>query len=167
MKLQASVSSLLTSAITIAVVAFLTPAAGHAQNISKTATAGAYTVNLKVLPAETFMGAKAEMAKDAGAAPDVVNAPDKPNHHLVAFVTQDGKPVEDASVTISYRQEPSTTGSTSTAGSWKTLAVVRMHVAGKGLETTHYGNNVHLASGTYDVRVSVNGSAPATFKVSV
>ena len=85
----------------------------------------------------------------------------------MAFVTQGGKLVEDASVTISYRQEPLATGSTSTTGSWKALGVVRMHVAGKGLETTHFGNNVHLASGTYDVRVSVNGSAPATLKVSV
>lgn len=167
MRFHASVSSSLMAALTLAAGALLTPAVGNAQNISMTATAGAYTVTLKVLPAETFTGAKAEMAKDAGAAPDAVNGPGKPNHHLVAFVTRDGKPVEDATVTISYRKAPSNTASADGTGGWTALGVVRMHVAGKGLETTHYGNNVRLATGTYDVRVSVNGSAPATFKVSV
>ena len=89
------------------------------------------------------------------------------HHHLVAFVKQDGKPVEDATVTISYREVASGKGNMGKSGDWTQLEVVRMHAAGKGLASTHYGNNVHLASGTYDVRVSVNGSAPASFEVSL
>ena len=167
MRFHASISSPLMAALTLAVGAFLAPGVARAQNISKTATAGAYTVTLKVLPAETFTGAGAEMARDAGAAPDAVNGPGKPNHHLVAFVTKDGKPVEDATVTISYRQASANTAGSDGMGSWTALGVVRMHVAGKGPETTHFGNNVHLAAGSYDVRVSVNGSAPATFRISL
>jgi hypothetical protein len=42
-----------------------------------------------------------------------------------------------------------------------------MHVAGKGLGTTHYGNNVDLPAGTYEVRVTGDGSGPASFRVPV
>jgi hypothetical protein len=160
-------SSPLTAALALLVGALLMPIPVQAQNISQTGTSGAYGVTLKVLPAESFTGANAEMVRDAGADPNDVNGPAKPNHHLVAFVTKDGKPVEDATVAISYRQAPAPPGGVSKAGDWTTLGVVRMHVAGKGPETTHYGNNVHLAAGSYDVRVSVNGSAPATFRISM
>jgi hypothetical protein len=33
--------------------------------------------------------------------------------------------------------------------------------------TTHYGNNVRLEPGSYEARVTVNGSAPATFQFSL
>jgi hypothetical protein len=107
------------------------------------------------------------MVRDSGATPNAVNGSAHPNHHLVAFVKTDGHLVEDANVTISYRKASSDMDDMSKSGDWTHLDVVRMHAAGKGLATTHYGNNVHLESGTYDVRVSVNGSAPASFEISL
>ena len=128
-----------------------------AQNFSKTEKAGNVTVTLKVLPAEHFKGPKAEMKWDAGASPDYIEGSSKPNHHLVAFVKKEGKPVEDASVTIRYRQlSPK-------KGDWMTLPVARMHVSGKSLKTTHYGNNVWLAKGKYEASVTVDKNPPATF----
>ena len=167
MKSQSFIPSSVAAVLTLALGTLLVPGTAHAQNISKTAQAGSYTVTLEVLPPEAFTGADAPMVKDSGAAPNTVNGPEHPNHHLVAFVKQDGKPVEDATVTISYREVASGKGNMGKSGDWTQLEVVRMHAAGKGLASTHYGNNVHLASGTYDVRVSVNGSAPASFEVSL
>jgi hypothetical protein len=137
------------------------PAEARARAISVMGMAGAYSVNLKVLPAESFTGPRAEMVRDAGAEPDRVTGPEHPNRHLVAFVKKEGKAVEDADVEISYRAV------TARPGAWVSLPVVRMHVAGKGLDTTHYGNNVDLSPGTYQVRVIVDGSRPATFGISV
>ncbi len=129
----------------------------HAQVVSKTAMAGAYSVSLKVLPAESFMGPHAAMAHDAGAAPVTLNGPEHPNHHMVVFVKKDGKPVENATVGIVYRElSPH-------MGKWITLPVARMHVAGKSLATTHYGNNLKIGPGSYEARVTVNGTSTATF----
>jgi hypothetical protein len=127
------------------------------KTVSETTTAGPYTVTLKVLPAESFAGPKAEMTWDAGAKAVLLNSPLPPNHHLVAFVKQDGKPVEDATVVIRYRKmEPK-------ESAWAMLPVARMHVTGKDLTTTHYGNNVELTRGSYVVEVTVNGGKPAVF----
>jgi uncharacterized protein involved in high-affinity Fe2+ transport len=52
-------------------------------------------------------------------------------------------------------------------GAWIDLPVVRMHVKGMGLDSTHYGNNVNLAPGKYKVRVTVNGETPVTFQFSL
>jgi len=48
-------------------------------------------------------------------------------------------------------------GETKGANKWWTLPVARMHVRGKGPATTHFGNNVKLMPGSYEVKVSVNG----------
>ncbi len=127
----------------------------------KTETAGKYTITLKVLPAESFSGPKAEMVRDGGAQPIEVNGPEQPNHHLVVFLTQNDKPVEKAEVAISYRD------TSSSPMKWTELPVVRMHEAGKGLETTHFGNNLRLAPGSYEVQVTVNGGISATFQVTL
>lgn len=137
------------------------PFAAQAQSVSKTAMAGAYSVALKVLPAESFRGPHAEMVRDAGAKPDLLLSPVRPNHHLVAFVREGGKPVEKADVVIRYHElSPK-------QGGWIQLPVVRMHVAGKGLATTHYGNNLSLAPGKYEAMVVVNGGAPAIFRFTL
>lgn len=139
----------------------LLPANARARQISETASAGPYSVTLKVLPAESFGGPHAEMARDGGAEPIAIDGPTHPNHHLVVFVQEHGKPVEQAAVSISYREvSPGN-------GDWTVLPVARMHVAGKGPETTHYGNNVRLGQGTYEARVTVNGSRPADFRFSL
>lgn len=154
-------SKLLVAALTCALGILLVPVAAHAQTISKTAKTGGYSVTLKVLPAESFTGPNAEMARDGGAEPNDINGPEHPNHHLVVFVKEKGKPVEDATVSIRCRKVAPV------RGEWMSLPVVRMHVAGKGLQTTHYGNNVKLDPGKYETRVSVNGSEPAKFHFSL
>jgi hypothetical protein len=135
------------------------PACAQPQEVSKTETAGKYSITLKVLPAESFSGPKAEMVRDGGAKAVDVNSAEQPNHHLVAFVKDNDKPVQKAKVEISYRE------SSSSATKWTKLPVVRMHEAGKGLDTTHFGNNVKLAAGSYEVRVTVNGELPAIFQI--
>lgn len=154
-------SKLALVALACALCILLMPVATQAQKISKTAKTGAYSITLRVLPAESFKGPHADMARDGGAEPNDINGPKHPNHHLVAFVKEKGKPVEEAKVSISYREV------SPREGEWMLLPVVRMHVAGKGLETTHYGNNVKLAPGKYEVRVMVNGSEPAIFHFSL
>ncbi len=149
------------AALTVAAGAFLCVCVAHAQNISQTAMAGTFSVTLKVLPAESFSGPHAEMAWDGGAKANTLDGPAHPNHHLVVFVEQDGKPVEDATVSIAYR----TVSPASSA--WTSLPVARMHVAGKGPETTHYGNNLQIAAGSYEAQVAVNGSPRAVFKFSL
>jgi hypothetical protein len=139
----------------------LVPVAAQAQNISKTAKVGAYSVTLKVLPAESFSGPHSDMARDGGAEPIDINGSEHPNHHLVAFVKENGKPVEEAKVSISYREV------SANKGEWMSLPVVRMHMAGMGSQTTHYGNNVRLAPGKYEARVTVNGSEPTVFHFSL
>jgi hypothetical protein len=144
-------------AIVAALLCGVTIAAAKSHDaISETAMTGPYTVTLKVLPAESFTGPKTEMAWDAGAKPVALNSPERPNHHVVAFVTLDRRPVEQATVTIRYREiEPQ-------KSPWTTLPVARMHVAGENLDTTHFGNNVKLGPGRYAVEVSVDGTEPAT-----
>lgn len=128
-----------------------------AQNISKTTKAGNVWVTIKVLPAESFTGSKAEMAWDGGAKPHTLKDSPKPNHHLVVFVKKNEKPVEHAKVAIRYRNL------SQKMSKWMTLPVARMHVVGKGLKTTHYGNNVKLEPGKYEVRIIVDKNTPAIF----
>lgn len=161
MKVKTAIPAPLAAALILGFGVLLAPIAVHAQVVSKTAKAGSYTVNLKVLPAESFTGAKAAMTRDGGAEPNLLNGPEHPNHHLVAFIQQGGKPVENATVSIRYRELPAK------MGAWNTLPVVRMHVTGKSLQTTHFGNNVMLSPGRYEASVTVNGSKPATFRFNL
>jgi len=149
--------SFITSMILLSLSLLFVSQNVKAQKISKTKKAGKVSITLKVLPAEHFKGSDAEMQWDAGADPNLVGGKTKPNHHLVAFVKEDKKPLEKADVIIRYRQlSPK-------KGDWLTLPVARMHVAGKSLETTHYGNNVWLAKGKYEASVKVNDNPPAMF----
>lgn len=139
----------------ILMLGVLVPTASRAQNVNQVAKAGSYTVNLKVLPAESFAGPGAEMVRDSGAEAAQVHGPEHPNHHLVVFIKKDGKPVENAQVAIAYKKGG--------AAHWQNLPVARMHVSGKGPETTHYGNNLKLEPGKYRVRVTINSEAHTTF----
>jgi len=151
----------LIAGLTLACASLLLPRIVSAQTVSETGTAGKYSLTLKVLPAESFEGAHAEMARDGGAMANMAGGAAAPNHHLVVFVKENDKPVKGAKVTISYRQlSPK-------KGKWLSLPVARMHVAGKGMESTHYGNNVKLAPGSYEARVMVNGEGPATIHFSL
>jgi hypothetical protein len=161
MRKQMPVSLSFAVALAFALGALFTSHTVLAQKISKTAMAGDYSVTLKILPAESFTGTNAAMTRDGGAKPNEINGPEHPNHHLVAFVRQDGKPVEAATVSIRCRElSPK-------KGDWISVPVARMHVTGKGLQTTHYGNNVKLDPGSYEVHVTVNGSGTAVFHFSL
>ena len=152
---------LFTAALIVAFGELFAVGAARAQAVSKTAMAGAYSVNLKVLPAESFSGPTAEMVEDAGAAPVLVNGPEHPNHHMVVFIKKEGAPVEDATVSIMYRKlSPK-------MGKWMKLPVAQMHVAGKTLATTHYGNNLKLEPGKYEARVTVNKTNKATIQFTL
>lgn len=132
-----------------------------AQNISQTLKAGTDSVTIKVLPAEEFTGPNAMMTWDGGAKPDLLKSSPKPNHHLVVFLKRDGKPVEKAVVIIYYRRiSPK-------KSKWIKLPVARMHVTGKGLETTHYGNNVVLWDGKYEARVKVDKNPTVIFRFTL
>ncbi len=154
-------TSMFTVTAALAVAAVMLPRDAQAQAISQDAMAGAYSVTLKVLPAESFSGEHAEMTRDGGAEANMVGGPTHPDHHLVAFVSRDGKPVERATVDIRYRR------SGPQGAKWMELPVARMHVTGKGPETTHFGNNLKLAPGDYVARVTVNGSSPALFHFTI
>lgn len=152
---------LFTLALIIAFGELFAVGAAKAQAVSKTARAGVYSVNLKVLPAESFTGPKAEMVHDAGAAPVLINGPEHPNRHMVVFIERGGKPVENATVSIQYRMlSPH-------AGKWMKLPVAQMHMAGKTLATTHYGNNLKLEPGSYEARVTVNKTSTATIRFTL
>lgn len=149
----------IASALAVALCLIFLPLAASAQgSVSKTQKAGDYTITLRVLPAESFTGMDAQMVRDGGDEPVLEGGPAYPNHHLVAFIKKDGKPVEHARVMIEYR---------SIAGAeWTKVPVVQMYVKGKGRKTTHFGNNVTLQGGKYEVRVTVNGST-ALFHIQV
>lgn len=151
----------LVLALALTSAALLLPSAARAQKISQTAAAGPYSVTLKVLPAESFSGDGAEMVRDGGAQPNLLSSPIRPNHHMVVFLTEKGAPLDDAQVTILYRRI------TATMGAWTSLPVVRMHMAGMSMASAHFGNNLHLAPGNYEVHVTVNGNGPVTFHFSL
>ncbi len=146
-------TSMLVVALALASAAVGLPRDAQAQAVSQEGKAGAYAVTLKVLPAESFAGKDAAMMRDGGARAVLLRSPEHPNHHMVAFIARDGKPVEHARVSIRYRRM----GTRMRAGRWMTLPVARMHVRGKSLATTHFGNNVRLAPGDYEARVTVDG----------
>lgn len=150
-----------TASVALVSTALLAPRTAQAQAVSVDAKTGDYSLTLKVLPAEAFTGPHAEMARDAGAKANTLDGPGHPNHHMVVFIKKGNKPVEDAVVSITYRK----VGQKSM--DWSVLPVTRMHVKGKGLATTHFGNNLFLTPGSYEARVIVNGSSPALFQFKV
>jgi hypothetical protein len=142
----------------------MSPSAG-----AMTQVAGPYRLQLVVLAAEPFFtpqqvaqGHVAEgMVVIGGAAPVPPDAVSHPNHHLVVHVYDraTGKALSGAHVSM--------TVASAAGGSPSAVPIVEMQAVGKGVDSTHYGNNVTLAPGTYDVTVTVNGNAPATFVVTV
>jgi len=137
--------------------------AAPATDLMRTKTVGPYRIELHVLPAEPFFS-KAEVAAknvkegmeiEGGAAPVAPDADSHPNHHLVVHVfdKKSGKAVADATVTMSYVALDAKGKPTSAATE---VPVVVMQAVGKGAPSTHYGNNVTMAPGRYDVAVTVN-----------
>jgi hypothetical protein len=132
-----------------------------------TQTAGPYKITLVLLPAEPFLTRTqyernhpaTGMVVVGGATPLQPTSPMHPNHHLVAHVYRaDGTAVLGAPVTMVVEGPGHTP---------MRIPIVEMEAAGKGPQSTHYGNNVRLADGTYRVTVSVGRSSSTTFSVRV
>jgi hypothetical protein len=159
MKLHRNLRLPSASAWAVLLCLLVLPLTALAQSsVVQTQKAGPYTITLRVLPAESFTGMNAEMIRDGGAQPVLKGGPAYPNHHMVAFIKKDGKPVEHARVTIEYRSTP--------GAEWTKVPVARMYAKGKGRKSTHFGNNVTLQGGKYEVRVTVDGST-ANFHIQV
>lgn len=154
-----------TSAMDMASMPGMKMAGDNTQSIS----AGPYRIELHVLPPEPFYTAQevttkhltAGMLVVRGAHPVSPDASPAPDHHLIVHVFRrdGGKPVADATVTISFRKD---NGSGRPAGSVVRVPVVVMQAIGGGPASTHYGNNVRMGTGSYTVTAAVNGT-PAIF----
>ncbi len=135
-----------------------------AADVMRTKTVGTYRVELHLLPAEPFFSKedvatkhpKEGMEIEGGATPVMLDAASHPNHHLVVhiFDTKTGQAITDATVTMSFvsldpKAKPS--------GAPTEVSVVVMQAIGKGPASTHYGNNVAMPAGRYNVSVTVNG----------
>jgi hypothetical protein len=138
-------------------------AAAPAADVMRAKTAGSYRVELHVLPAEPFFS-KADVAAknvkegmeiEGGAAPVAPDADSHPNHHLVVHVfdKKTGKVITDAAVTMSF---VALEAKGKAAGTPVEVPVVVMQAIGKGPPSTHYGNNVTMPAGRYNVTVTVN-----------
>ena len=78
------------------------------------------------------------------------------------FAKPTGKVVTDATVTMSF---VSLDANGKPSGTPVDVPVVVMQAVGKGPPSTHYGNNVTMPAGRYDVTVTVN-NAKAVFDVT-
>lgn len=146
-----------TTALALTLCGFLGASPAYSDmGVKQTVKTPFGSVTLMVMGAEAFSGPDAPMVWDGGAAPVELNGPEHPNHHMVVFLTEEGRPVENAMVEMRYRRS-------SMNADWVTLPVARMHHAGQGLASTHFGNNVFLENGSYVTEVRVNGSAPISF----
>ena len=135
-----------------------------AGNVVKTATVGGMRIELNILSAEPFFTAdevttqkvQEGMLIISGAEPLSLEAKIRPNRHLVVhiFDAKTAKAITTAKVSMNFQQldakgRPS--------GNSVNVPVVIMQVIGKGLESTHYGNNVVMPAGSYSVTVVANG----------
>jgi len=121
-------------------------------------------IELHVLAAEPFFTKKEASSSKAtegmliisGAKPLALDAKVHPNHHLVihVFNTKTGKAITNAKVEMSFQ---SLDDKGIPAGSLIEVPVVVMQAIGKGIQSTHYGNNVVMPAGPYSVLLVVNG----------
>jgi len=138
-----------------------------------TQVVGQYRFELEVLPPEPFYTKtqvesehiKKGMLVIRGAAPVQPGANSHPDHHLVVhlFDEASGKAVTGAQVTMRYQR---LTQDGEPAGPATRVPVTEMQVIGKGPSTTHYGNNVTLPSGSYQVTIEANNTT-AKFAIKV
>ncbi len=136
----------------------------NAADVMNTKSIGPYRVELHVLAGESFFSKQDVAAKnltegmeiEGGAGPVMLDAPSHPNHHLVVsvFDKKSGHTLANAVVTMNFvpvdrRGSPE--------GAAVEVPVVVMQAIGKGPASTHYGNNVTMPAGRYQVTVTVDG----------
>lgn len=152
--------------------AIVVGAAAYGADAMHTKTVGTYRVELYVLPAEPFFS-KADVAAknvkegmeiEGGAAPVAPDADSHPNHHLVVHVfdKKTSQAVTDATVTMGF---VSLDAKDKPTGAPNEVPIVVMQAVGKGPASTHYGNNVTMPPGRYNVTVTVDGTS-AVFAVT-
>ena len=127
---------------------------------------GPYRIELDVLPAESFVSPAAAaggtvevgMVRLGGAAPA---SPAMTNHHLVAHVFNraTGRALTRADVRIHYKLSGAPIPPV-------VVPIVRMEAVGQGPQSTHYGNNVRMGPGAYDVVVTADGYS-TTFHLTI
>jgi hypothetical protein len=132
---------------------------------------GRFRVELAVLPAEPFLR-KADTGRAAsgmiavgGAPPVAPNAPSHPNHHLIVHIYDraTGRALRGGHVAMRFtRLDRGSRG-----GVTRSVPVVEMQAAGKGPQSTHYGNNVFMRAGLYRIVVSIDASMRTSFTVRV
>jgi hypothetical protein len=137
--------------------------AAHSEGMMQRRTVAAYRVELHVLPAEPFFSKqdvtdkhiKEGMEIEGGAAPLAPEAGSHPNHHLVVHVfrRRSGAVVTDAKVTMSF---VAIDAQGKTTGAPTDVPIVVMRAIGGGPASTHYGNNVTVSPGRYNVVVTIN-----------
>jgi hypothetical protein len=137
--------------------------AGRIQLVRAT---GPYRIELDVLPAEPFVSSaaaasgtvKVGMVRLGGASPA---SPAVTNHHLVAHVfnRMTGRALTHANVRIQYKLSGSPVAPIA-------VPIVRMEAVGQGSQSTHYGNNVRMRPGTYDVAVMADDYS-TTFHLTI
>ena len=140
----------------------------NAKNVMKTTTVGGMRIELHILPAEPFFTADEVTSKKvkegmliiSGAEPLSPEANTRPNRHLVVhiFDAKTGKAITTAKVSMNFQQLDAKGKPT---GDSINVPIVNMQVIGKGLESTHYGNNVVMPAGSYSVTVVANGKKVA------
>lgn len=147
----------------------------HTAGVTLTKTAGAYRIELHLLPPEEFHTAAEVSAKHisagmlvvGGLPPLAAGATPAPNHHLIVHVFDrtSGAAVTDAKVLISLRPvgadgHPS--------GRHIDVPVVKMQAIGAGAGSTHYGNNLAIPAGSYVVTVIINSTiTTARFPIKI
>lgn len=135
----------------------------HADAAMQKRTVASYRVELHILPAEPFFSkqdvvdkhVKEGMEIEGGAAPVPPDADSHPDHHLVVhiFNRRSGAVVTDAKVTMSF---VAVDANGKPVGAPTDVPVVVMQAIGGGPASTHYGNNVAMPPGRYNVIVDVN-----------
>lgn len=150
--------------LTAFVPAIVIGTAAHAGDAMHTKMVGTSRVELYLLPAEPFFSkadvtaknVKEGMEIEGGAAPVATDANSHPNHHLVVHVfdKKTDQAVTDAAVTMSFVPLDAKGKAT---GASNNVPIVIMQAVGKGPASTHYGNNVTMPPGRYNVVVTVNG----------
>jgi hypothetical protein len=155
-------------AVSTFVLAIASIGSANAADVMQTKNVGPYKVELHVLPAEPFFSkqevvdkrVKEGMEVEGGATPVTLDAASHPNHHLVVHVFDKttGKAVTDATVTVNFT---ALDAKGNASGAPNEVPVVIMQAIGKGPASTHYGNNVTMPAGRYNVAVTVNGDKGA------
>ena len=149
---------------TVFVLAIAFTVSVDARNVIKTATVDGMRIELNILPAEPFFTQEEVRSKKvkegmliiSGAEPLSLEANKRSHRHLVVhiFDAKSGKAITTAKVSMNFQQLDA---KGKPIGDSVNVPIVIMQAIGKGVESTHYGNNAVMPAGSYSVTVVANG----------